>query len=446
MGRLPKMFSGVSTYQVVALTFLGIILLGTLLLMLPFASNSGASLPLIDALFTATSASCVTGLVVVDTAQYFSIFGQMVIIFLIQLGGLGIMTFATLFSIAFGKKINLQDRLRIQESLNQSEVEGVVRLCLRIVKYALVIEFLFGTILAFHFYELVGAKGIYWGYWHSVSAFCNAGFDLMGNYRSLTMFTADWTVNLVITSLIILGALGFTVMEDIIIKRNFTNLKLHSKIVLLTTFILIVVGTVLIWFLESGNANTLGNLKTSQQWLASYFQAVTPRTAGFNTLDIDKMHDASIFFIIILMFVGASPASTGGGIKTTTFAVILLTTWNLVRGKEDLVLFSRRIEEGIIYKAFVILTMGVIWVCIATFFIVYFENARFLDMFFEVVSAFATVGLATIETQSLCSASKVVLILTMFAGRVGVLTFAMALMNSHKISSIKYPKESIVIG
>ena len=235
-------------------------------------------------------------------------------------------------------------------------------------------------------------------------------------------------------------------MEDIITKRNFTNLKVHSKIVLLTTLILIVVGTVLIWVMESGNANTLGHLTTSQQWLASYFQAVTPRTAGFNTLEIGKMHDASIFFIIILMFVGASPASTGGGIKTTTFAVILLTTWNLVRGKEDLVLFSRRIEDGIIYKAFVILTIGVIWVCIATFFIVYFENAGFLDMFFEVVSAFATVGLATIETQSLCSASKVVLILTMFAGRVGVLTFAMALMNSHKISSIKYPKESIVIG
>ena len=446
MGRALKIFPRFSTYQIIALTFFGLISFGTLLLMLPMSSNTGQSLPLIDALFTATSASCVTGLVVVDTAEYFSTFGQMVIIFLIQLGGLGIMTFATLFSIAFGKKINLQERLRIQESLNQSEVEGVVRLCLRVVKYSLVIEFVFGTMLAAHFFPLVGTKGIYWGYWHAVSAFCNAGFDLMGGFRSLTMFATDWPVNLIITSLIILGSLGFNVMEDIINKRNFADLRLHSKMVLLTTIALIVVGTGAIWFMEVGNADTLGNLTTSQQVLASYFQAVTPRTAGFNTLPIDKLHESTLFVIIMLMFVGASPASTGGGIKTTTFAVVVLTTWNLIRGKEDLVLFKRRIEDRIIYKAFIILTIGVIWVCVGTFFISYFENARFLNMFFEVMSAFATVGLTVGETQRICDASKIVLILTMFAGRVGVLTFAMALMNRHKVSNIKYPKERIMIG
>jgi trk system potassium uptake protein TrkH len=356
------------------------------------------------------------------------------------------MTFATLFSIAFGKKINLQERLRIQESLNQSEVEGVVRLCLRVVKYSLVIEFFFGTILAVYFFQLFGVKGIYWGYWHSVSAFCNAGFDLMGGFRSLTMFTTDWTVNLVITSLIILGSLGFNVMADIIAKRNFCDLHLHSKIVLLTTLSLIVVGTGAIWIMEAGNADTLGNLTTSQQMLASYFQAVTPRTAGFNTLPIDKLHESSLFIIIMLMFVGASPASTGGGIKTTTLAVVLMTTWNLVRGKEDLVIFNRRIENSIIFKAFVILTIGVIWVSVGTFFLSYFENARFLNMLFEVVSAFATVGLTAGETQRICDASKIVLILTMFAGRVGVLTFAMALMNRTKSNNIKYPKERIMIG
>ena len=446
MGRLLNLFPRFSTYQIIALTFLGLIFCGTLLLMLPIASNTGQSLPFIDALFTATSASCVTGLVVVDTAEYFSVFGQMVIIFLIQLGGLGIMTFATLFSIAFGKKINLQERLRIQESLNQSEVEGVVRLCLRIVKYTLVIEFFFGTLLAVYFYSLFGSKGIYWGYWHAISAFCNAGFDLMGGFRSLTMFTTNLPVNFIITSLIILGSLGFTVMEDVINKRNFSGLRLHSKIVLLTTLVLIVVGTGAIWAMESGNADTLGSLTTSQQVLASYFQAVTPRTAGFNTLPIDKMHESTLFVIIMLMFVGASPASTGGGIKTTTLAVILMTTWNLIRGKEDLVIFNRRIEDRVIYKAFIILTIGVIWVCGGTFFISYFEDARFLNMFFEVMSAFATVGLSTGETQKICDASKIVLILTMFAGRVGVLTFAMALMNRHKVSNIKYPKERIMIG
>jgi len=446
MGRLLNLFPRFSTYQIIALTFLGLIFCGTLLLMLPAASNTGQSLPFIDALFTATSASCVTGLVVVDTAEYFSVFGQMVIIFLIQLGGLGIMTFATLFSIAFGKKINLQERLRIQESLNQSEVEGVVRLCLRIVKYTLVIEFFFGTMLAAYFYPLFGSKGIYLGYWHAVSAFCNAGFDLMGGFRSLTMFTTNLPVNFIITSLIILGSLGFTVMEDVINKRNFSGLRLHSKIVLLTTLVLIVVGTGAIWAMESGNVDTLGSLTTSQQVLASYFQAVTPRTAGFNTLPIDKMHESTLFVIIMLMFVGASPASTGGGIKTTTLAVILMTTWNLVRGKEDLVIFNRRIEDRVIDKAFIILTIGVIWVCGGTFFISYFEDARFLNMFFEVMSAFATVGLSTGETQKICDASKIVLILTMFAGRVGVLTFAMALMNRHKDSNIKYPKERIMIG
>ena len=308
------------------------------------------------------------------------------------------------------------------------------------------IEFVFGTMLAVHFFPLFGAKGIYWGYWHAVSAFCNAGFDLMGGFRSLTMFAADWSVNLIITSLIILGSLGFNVMEDIISKRNFADLRLHSKIVLLTTLALIVVGTGAIWFIETGNADTLGSLTTSQQVLASYFQAVTPRTAGFNTLPIDKLHESTLFVIIMLMFVGASPASTGGGIKTTTLAVILMTTWNLVRGKEDLVIFNRRIEDRVIDKAFIILTIGVIWVCGGTFFISYFEDARFLNMFFEVMSAFATVGLSTGETQKICDASKIVLILTMFAGRVGVLTFAMALMNRHKDSNIKYPKERIMIG
>ncbi|WP_296400443.1 TrkH family potassium uptake protein [Acidaminococcus timonensis] len=435
-----------SPSQLIALTFVGLILAGALLLMLPIASTDGSSLSFVDALFTATSASCVTGLVVVDTGTYFSVFGQLVVIALIQLGGLGLVLFATLFSVVMRKKIDLQSRLNIQASLNQNELDGVVRMSLRIAKYTAAIEAFFGTVLALRFFPEYGLKGIYFGYWHAVSAFCNAGFDLFGHYQSLTAFVGDPVVNLSICLCIILGGLGFAVMRDVLKKRNFRQLKLHSKLVLTVTATLIVVGTAVIAFLEWHNPGTLGSLSGSDALWASFMQSVSPRTAGFNTIDMNALRIPTMIFIILLMFIGASPASTGGGIKTTTFALILLNISQVVRGRSECEIFGRRVGNDTIFQAFAITSMSMLWVVSATLLVTCLEDTSFLYALFEVVSAFATVGLSTGLSQHICTASKIILILSMYAGRVGFMTFALALTAQKPEKHIHYPKENIIIG
>lgn len=435
-----------SPSQLIALTFVGLILAGAVLLMLPIASTDGSSLSFVDALFTATSASCVTGLVVVDTGTYFSVFGQLVVIALIQLGGLGLVLFATLFSVVMRKKIDLQSRLNIQASLNQNELDGVVRMSLRIAKYTAAIEAFFGTVLALRFFPEYGLKGIYFGYWHAVSAFCNAGFDLFGHYQSLTAFVGDPVVNLSICLCIILGGLGFSVMRDVLKKRNFRQLKLHSKLVLTVTATLIVVGTAVIAFLEWHNPGTLGSLSGSDALWASFMQSVSPRTAGFNTIDMNALRIPTMIFIILLMFIGASPASTGGGIKTTTFALILLNISQVVRGRSECEIFGRRVGNDTIFQAFAITSMSILWVVSATLLVTCLEDTSFLYALFEVVSAFATVGLSTGLSQHICTASKIILILSMYAGRVGFMTFALALTAQKPEKHIHYPKENIIIG
>lgn len=435
-----------SPSQLIALTFVGLILAGALLLMLPIASTDGSSLSFVDALFTATSASCVTGLVVVDTGTYFSVFGQLVVIALIQLGGLGLVLFATLFSVVMRKKIDLQSRLNIQASLNQDELDGVVRMSIRIAKYTVAIEAFFGTVLALRFFPEYGLKGIYFGYWHAVSAFCNAGFDLFGHYQSLTAYVGDPVVNLSICLCIILGGLGFAVMRDVLKKKQFHTLKLHSKLVLTATAALIVVGTVVIALLEWHNPGTLGNLSGSDAFWASFMQSVSPRTAGFNTIDMNSLRVPTMIFIIILMFIGASPASTGGGIKTTTFDLILLNISQVVRGRSECEIFGRRVGDDTIFQAFAITSMSLLWVTFATLAVTCLEDTSFLYALFEVVSAFATVGLSTGLSQHICTASKIILILSMYAGRVGFMTFALALTAQKPEKHIHYPKENIIIG
>lgn len=435
-----------SPSQLIALTFVGLILAGALLLMLPIASTDGSSLSFVDALFTATSASCVTGLVVVDTGTYFSVFGQLVVIALIQLGGLGLVLFATLFSVVMRKKIDLQSRLNIQASLNQDELDGVVRMSIRIAKYTVAIEAFFGTVLALRFFPEYGLKGIYFGYWHAVSAFCNAGFDLFGHYQSLTAYVGDPVVNLSICLCIILGGLGFAVMRDVLKKKQFHTLKLHSKLVLTATAALIVVGTVVIALLEWHNPGTLGNLSGSDAFWASFMQSVSPRTAGFNTIDMNSLRVPTMIFIILLMFIGASPASTGGGIKTTTFALILLNISQVVRGRSECEIFGRRVGDDTIFQAFAITSMSLLWVTFATLAVTCLEDTSFLYALFEVVSAFATVGLSTGLSQHICTASKIILILSMYAGRVGFMTFALALTAQKPEKHIHYPKENIIIG
>lgn len=436
-----------SPSQVIALTFAALILTGTLLLMLPIAGARGEGLSFVDALFTAASASCVTGLIVVDTGTYFSTFGQLVLIGLIQLGGLGLMLFATLFSVAAGRRLGLQDRLNIQASLNQNDMQGVVNMSLRVAKYTFVIEGFFGTILAIRFGLQFGLEGIYYGYWHAISAFCNGGFDLFGHFSSLTGFVGDPVVNLCIDALILLGSLGFPVMSDLLRNKfRFRKLRVNSKLVLVSTAALTVVGTAGFAFFEQGNLATIGKLPPMTQFWASLFQSITPRTAGFNTVDLASLRVPTMFLMVILMFIGASPASTGGGIKTTTAALLLLNIWQVVKGKPDCVVFDRRISQENSAQAFAIVGMSILWVTGTVLCITYLEDTSFLYALFEVVSAYATVGMSTGLSQHLCTASKLVLALSMYAGRVGVMTFALALTARKQQGHIHYPKEDIMIG
>ena len=433
-------------YQILVLGFAGLILLGALLLMTPQASATGQSLSFINALFTATSATCVTGLVVVDTGTYFSLFGQMVIIGLIQAGGLGIMTMATLMALVMRRKIQLRERLIMQEALNQMTVSGVVRLTQYIIVVTVGIEFIGGSILALRWYPELGTQGIYFGYWHAVSSFCNAGFDLFGNFNSLTNYVNDITVNLTISTLIILGGIGFTVMFDVWHNHRWCKFSMHTKLVLTTTAVLLVFGTIVILLLEMNNPNTIGSLSWSGKLLGSYFQSVSTRTAGYNTVDIGSLQDATIFFMVILMFIGASPSSTGGGVKTTTIGVLIAAVWALISGKHDVEIFKRRISQQLIYKAFAIFFIAATLVIFVTMMMSITENASFLRIMFEVVSAFGTVGLTTGITTSLTDCGKMWIIITMFAGRVGPVTVALALALRTRKGMIQYPEGKINIG
>lgn len=436
-----------SPYQFIALGFAGTILLGAGLLTTSWASaKPGQTLSFMDALFTATSAVCVTGLVVVDTGTAFSLFGQIVLIALIQIGGLGLMSITTLIALLMGKKIKLRERLIMQEALNQLSMEGVVRLTLYIVKITLLIEVAGGTILALRWLPDYGLKGIYYGYWHAISSFCNAGFDLFGDFRSLTGYVNDFTVNFVVTTLIILGGMGFTVISDLWTHRKISHCSTHTKVVLTTTAILLIGGAAAIFLLEFTNPNTMASLPLSGKLLSSYFHSVTTRTAGFNTLDIASMEKATLFLMIILMFIGASPGSTGGGIKTSTFAVLFAAMTAMTRGSEDALLFHRRVPQHLVYKSFAILFISALLVVLVTMILSVSENFPFLNILFEVVSAFGTVGLTTGITSTLTDAGKTAIILTMFAGRIGPITLVLALALREQKGLIHYPEGKIIIG
>lgn len=419
--------------QVLALGFATIILIGTLLLMLPVATKSGERTDFLTALFTATSATCVTGLVVVDTKTYWSVFGQIVIMLLIQVGGLGIMTMSTLFALILGRKITFRERLVMQEAFNTNSLGGIVKFA----KYILMVSFLFESIgaiiLTLRFLPQMGLKkAVYYGLFHSISAFNNAGFDLMGNFKSLTGYVSDWVVNLVVMGLIIFGGLGFYVLLDIYEHRHFNKFTLHSKIVITITLLLIAIGTLLIFLFEYNNPKTLEPLDFPTKILAALFQAVTPRTAGFNTLSLSDMTIASKFLTIILMFIGASPAGTGGGIKTTTFAVILYTVLSVIQGEEETVLYKRTISRNIVYKAVAISFISVFIIFSVTMVLSITETSDFLTVLYETTSAFGTVGLSLGLTPELSTVGRIIIIFTMYTGRVGPLTLALALAQRQK--------------
>lgn len=444
--RIIKM----SPFKAIALIFLGLIILGSFLLSLPISIKEGQS-NFLDALFTATSATCVTGLIVADTYQHWTFFGQIVILLLIQLGGLGFMTMATLFSIMVGRRITLKERILMTESFNQLNMEGIVRLTLHVLMGTFILEFLGAVILSTQFIPQYGVLGgIYRGIFHSVSAFCNAGFDILGDkspYCSLTDYISNPVVNLTIMALIITGGLGFGVWEDIITQKSYKKLRLHSKMVLIISFILIIAGTLGTLLFEYNNAATLKNLNFPDKILASLFHSVSMRTAGFNTLSVGFFKDSTKLLSVILMFIGGSPGSTAGGIKTTTVGVVIFTVHSLLKGKNDVNILERRIGFNTIIRAFSIFIIGLISIIIGSFIIMAFDNYSFMDVLFETTSAFGTVGVTTGITSLLSPASKIALIFLMFFGRVGVLTIGLALLLPGKNNSnIRYPEGKISVG
>ncbi|MGC7847050.1 TrkH family potassium uptake protein [Desulforudis sp. 1088] len=442
--KKPRIFT-LTPPQVLVLGFALAILAGTLLLSLPLAVRDGKP-DLLTAAFTATSAVCVTGLVVVDTADHWTLFGQLVILLLIHTGGLGLMTMGTLFALLLGRRIGLRRRQQIKESVNQNELTGIIWLVQRILLFTATAEAIGAAILTLHLAPEYGwTQGLWLGVFHSVSAFNNAGFDLFGGFRSLTGFGNDPVVSLTVAGLLILGGIGFSVAVDVYRKRSFRKLSLHSKIVIAVTILLLTLATVAVLLLEHDHA--LRDLTPRHKLLAAFFQASTPRTAGFNTVPLDDFFVPTQFLMMILMFIGASPGSTGGGIKTTTFITVGLALLSLARGREDAEVFGRRIPRSQVYKALAILVLGLTVVLATTLFLTITENGKdFFTIFFETVSAFGTVGLSLGLTPDLSPAGRLAVMFTMFIGRVGPLTLAFSLAQREHKAKIRLPEQKILIG
>ncbi|WP_341962724.1 TrkH family potassium uptake protein [Planococcus maritimus] len=428
--------------QVLALTFLAAIFAGAALLSLPISTIEPISI--IDALFTATSATTVTGLVVVSTGNDFTMFGQFIIMILMQIGGLGLMTFAILIILLLGKRIGLRGRILIQQSFNQYSLGGMIRLVRVLLIFAFSIEILAAGILAIRWVPEYGwTYGLFTSAFHSISAFNNAGFSLWDD--SLSAYVGDPTVNVLITFLFISGGIGFTVLYDIWKSKNFRTLTLHSKVMLVGTLIVNLAAMFFLFLSEYGNMQTLGSLPLSDKLWASYFQAVTPRTAGFNTIDIGSMEVGSIVMISLLMFIGAGSASTGSGIKLTTFLVIVLSVVSYLKGKKEVVIFKRAIPSNLLERSLAIVFISITAIFLGILTLSYTENAPFEWIVFEAFSAFGTVGLSMGLTGELSFTGKIVIMALMFIGRIGPVTFAFALARQ-QTEKIRHPKGDIFTG
>ncbi len=432
--------------QILVLGFAAIILLGAAVLTLPVFTAPGKGTDFLIALFTATSAVCVTGLVVVDTGTHWTLPGQVFILLLVQIGGLGFMTMAVIFFIAMGKKIGLRNRLLIQESLNQISIEGVVRLVKMIFFFALGTELLAAAILGAWWSREMGlARGFWFGIFHSVTAFNNAGFDIFGDFKSITAYKTDPVVNLVFTTLIVTGGLGFSVVYDLWRNRaGGKRLSVHTRLVLKITGALLVLGTVL--FLGFEWNTSLEGTAPQGKLLAAYFQSATTRTAGFNSVELTAMRPTTLFLFVLFMFIGASPGSTGGGIKTTTFGLLVLAAGSVSAGRNEIEVYHKRIPFYQVYRALAIFLLAVLWVVLVTMTLTITEKAGFFALLFETVSAFGTVGLTMGLTPYLSDAGRALIILTMFLGRLGPMTLAYALARKSRRIKTRYPEEKIIVG
>lgn len=438
-----------STTRTVALGFALIILIGTVLLTLPVSVREGQP-DFFISLFTATSATCVTGLIVADTYTHWTTFGQIVIFGLIQIGGLGFMTVGVYISVVLNRRIGLQQRENLHESVNTLELAGVVRLVKYIVQGTIAIELIGAALLATRFIPAFGIKkGIFFSVFHAVSAFCNGGFDLMGirePYSSLTAFEGDVTVNLVIMALILIGGIGFVVWDDIARNKwHFKKYLLHTKIVLTVTIGLTIAGAVLFWIFE--NNGLFAGMTIKEKLLGALFCSVTPRTAGFNTVDTASLSNASKLLTLVYMFIGGSSGSTAGGAKTTTIVVMVCYAAAMLRNREDINLFNRRLTQDVVKKANAIFVINLTISLVAAMIIMMNQNnVPFEDVLFEVFSATGTVGMSTGITRTLPVLSKVVLIFLMYCGRLGSLSFALIFAQKKTLDTIRQPQEKIIVG
>lgn len=440
-------FKKLSPSRKLILGFLFAILLGTFILMMPFSLREGEELNFLSSLFTIVSAICVTGLTVVDVSKVFSPAGDLVIIFFIQLGGLGVMTFSSILFLAIGKKMTFYERELLKEERNADSSGEISSFIKKLLLTVFVIESIGAIILTWEFCkEMPLDKAIFYGIFHSISAFCNAGFALFSN--NLEAYKANPVINLTIGYLITLGGIGFAVITSVImvIRRGVDRFNLTSKVAIIISVILTFGGMILFLVLEYSNPATLGDLNFVQKILASYFQSVTLRTAGFNTIPLGELRNSTIFMCCILMFIGASPGSTGGGIKTTTFGVILFYVIGIVKKKENVEIFNRRLDWEIMNRALAILVLAITYVIVVIMLMLIAESFSPEEIMFEVISAFGTVGLTLGITSDLTTFSKLLLIITMFIGRLGPMTFALAIGETKKKALSKYPKENILVG
>lgn len=429
------------------LGFMGAILIGTLFLMMPFSSSGEENISFLTALFTITSAVCVTGLSVIDVGKELSTAGQIILLIFIQLGGLGIMTFSSFILLLIGKKITYEERELLKEERNLENNGGILWFLKKIILTVVIIEGTGALFLALRFaQDMEIKKAVYYGIFHSVSAFCNAGFSLFST--NLEKYAGSFVVTMTTAYLIIIGGIGFTVIDSILFatRKKVKRFDLTSKVAILVSMILVILGTVLFLILEYNNRGTIGEMSFFKKILASFFQSVTTRTAGFNSVPFGNLTEGSVFLFCILMFIGASPGSTGGGIKTTTFGVIIFYVISVVKKRESVVIFNRRIGWEVLNRAIVVLILALLYVGIITLIIVSIDEFTLEQTIFEVVSAFATTGLSLGITADLGTISRILIICTMFLGRLGPMTFALALGGSNKVDKIQFPKENILVG
>lgn len=449
-----KKKKNLSPFKVLAIGFASVILIGGILLSLPISSVKGEFTNLLDTIFTATSAVCVTGLIVKDTGLYWSVFGQWVIIILIEIGGLGFMALSTIFALLLGKKISLKERLVMQEAYNTFSLQGVISHVRYMILFTLSVQGVAALVLMTQFIPMYGlGKGVYFGIWHAISAFNNAGFDLLGNFTSVTVINTNKVVLITLATLINIGGLGYLVWRELISgirsKKKIKNFTLHSKVVLTMSVGLIVLGTLVFLIFEWNNPNTMQGMRFSDKIANSYFSGTTPRTAGFNSISNSDMSPAGKLITMLYMFIGGSPGSTAGGVKTTTLGIVIFTLISVIKGREDVEIYKRKLSQSTVYRAIAVFLLGIAIVVIGIMILSIAEvGASFEAIVYEVLSAFGTVGLTMGITPGLTAVSKVTLSIIMYMGRVGPITVMLALAGKQSKSktNIKYPEGKLLIG